>query len=639
MNLSQRILVFAAELPHRTLNKSTLTKLTRDDKIRDSITSIKRIPRLPLQYQLAVGRHMDLPSDPASIQRAHAALPASQREHAARWLEDQDPDLLPGLPDRMEGYLLRWRGAPPAKLPYSHRAEKGEGIGTTSMPTLFQHGEIPQFGPFGSTRGPRGTSGALVLLRTWIKGKTEDFLTIWDGDIGEPGWIRDVEYGFSEWPPEEKTLRAKKSPWSAKRNFAYDDFARAVATSPWSGGEYGIFGNPPELIMHYDVPVPIPHKSRSDFRSKKDNHPIYSNMLRRLSTWVRANLEHTAPAIWDWMEQAKAELGELFEGNVNVGVSMLPKSQAKSPRTMPYYWQDEALDNTPLVVHLEFTIRASLQGFLRNPKGTFRVDEEEELHHRLMSEAVPVIRRLNRELTEAVLEQADELHYVNDQIRDLRNENERENFLAYNSEATSEEIEDAMGENRNERDVYNQGHDVDENHYQPESLSPSSLKKLVRFTHDMNEELHDRIESVHVSFHLENSIPDSHEYPHLEMRVIEGDAGGDFKSSYGDILETNAKELFGEHAPLDPKHEDHDPYDIERLPIRSIELKSGYSSIVWLKLNTRSSYQLSKWVDEWTSPKKRKVWMKLFLDTERATEEELDSEKVRQRANQTDSEE
>lgn len=619
MNLSERILVFAAGLPLRTLNKSTLTKPSLQDQIRDSITSIKRIPHLPFGYQLAVGEHMDLPSDPASIQQALKAFTPQQREEAQDWLRNQDPDLLPGLPDRMEGYLLRWRGGPPAKLP-GLQGERGEGIGTTSMPTLHHQDGPIEFGPMGSSPYNQGRSGALVLLRTWTKGKIEDFVTEWGGDW-EGNWIKDAD--FAEWPPEEKVFQKKQSP-TARRDFGYEDFARAVGTSPWSGGVSGIFGNPPELILHYDVPVPIPHKSRSDFRSKKDPHPDYSKMLGRLSTWVRANLEHTAPALWDWMEQAKTELGELLEGNVNIGVSMLPKSQANSPNTMPYYWQDRTLDNAPLVVHLEFTIRASLQGFLRNPTGKLRVDEEEELHYRLMSEAVPVIRRINRELTEAVLEQADDLHYVNDQIRYLRDDNERENFRYLRSEADSEEIDelmaDSLGDRRSDREI-------DENHYQPEPLSPSSLKQLVRFTHDMNEELHDRIESVHLSFHLENSIPGAHEYPHLEMRVSEGDAERGFKSFYEDLLEVNAKELFEEHTPLDSKHENYDPYDVEQLPIRSITLKSGFSSSVRMKLNTRNSYQLSKWIDEWTSPKKRKTWMRLFLDTERATEKLLEAQK------------
>jgi len=161
--------------------------------------TITKIRSLPLQYQLAVGQYMDIPADPASLAKHVSALSPEKRKAAEQWLADQDPELLPGLPDRMEGYLLRWSGHAPAKL---FQDAAGTGTGTTSMPTLFQHGEIPQFGPFGSTSGTSGTSGAIVMLRTWIKGKTEDFLTIWDGDIGEPGWIRDVEYGFSEWPPE-----------------------------------------------------------------------------------------------------------------------------------------------------------------------------------------------------------------------------------------------------------------------------------------------------------------------------------------------------------------------------------------------------------------------------------------------------
>lgn len=157
--------------------------------------TITKIRSLPLQYQLAVGQYMDIPADPASLAKHVAALSPEKRKAAEQWLAEQDPELLPGLPDRMEGYLLRWAGHAPAKLVPD---AVGTGTGTTSMPTLNHQDGPPLAGPFGST--DQGRTGEIVLLRTWVKGHVEDFLTTWDADW-EGNWIRDVEQGFTEWPP------------------------------------------------------------------------------------------------------------------------------------------------------------------------------------------------------------------------------------------------------------------------------------------------------------------------------------------------------------------------------------------------------------------------------------------------------
>lgn len=158
---------------------------------------LTKISTFPLHYWLAVGEHMRLPSDQHRLQQFVAALPTAQRKSAEQYLEDNDPDLLPGIPDRMEGYLQRWTGRPPAKS--FQYGEPGQNMGTTSMPTMHHQDGPPEFGIFGSN--DEGRSGELVLLRVWVKGRDEDFITVWKHDIGELGWIRDVDQGFGHWPP------------------------------------------------------------------------------------------------------------------------------------------------------------------------------------------------------------------------------------------------------------------------------------------------------------------------------------------------------------------------------------------------------------------------------------------------------
>lgn len=589
MLLAERLLVLAAGPPLRTLQNSTLEKATHLDKVRDSITTVRKI-RVPAPPKTRAERENDF------VYRyfaEHMDLPSGK------------------LPQRIELYELKWRGAPPPSKGFK---ALGIGMGDATFGEQVHHPGYPIMrGPFGATNY-KGTSGSLCLARVWVNGKHEDFVTLGqEQDWGEPGWIMDVPgQGFLRWPPEEKFFSPKAKKLRMDKG-VYGPFYQAVSANPWVVSA-AVHGNPPELVMTYDVPVVIPHKTLRSFARRNVLDP------KRITMWVTRHLSDAAPALWHWIEQAQETLKEALGGHANVGLTFIPKSQNSNIEMERGHVGEKEAENVPLLLKLQIVLRASLQPLMPNPGGTLRRSQEEDFRDSLMHNVAPVLRDLHKGLTEAVLEQADDFNVMHSALVEERHRRMYDDYLRHHPDATSEELYDAIAD----RDNRNPNDDADEDEFEPQPLSSETIKTIVRFAHSLTEALHDRLHTFLVRVTLEDMSPEPGDYPVLKFLLQERESNpkGYDKDSmvdvrdYQDALEEPLKAFLYEFLPTDKKDPNYYPYSIEQAPLRDLKFPMGWPPKMLLKLNTRSDHALTRWADKWLSPKKLNAWVNVFRKAE-----------------------